>query len=367
MLPKRLQSPREEYRPGDRIKALIFEVTKAPSGLQIVMSRTHGDFVRCLFELEVPEVYDNTIIIEKIVREPGYRTKIAVSSTRPEVDPVGACVGLKGVRIQAVVREMEGEKIDILRYDPDPLNFIKNALSPAHVQDVIVLDGAKRQALAIVPQDQLSLAIGKQGLNVRLANRLVDRNIDVKTEEQFQEMDIAQEINREASNLFQDIDDDTEEISKVDELPGLSGRLVSLLMENWIEYIESLITMDLDELAGFQGVTEDDVKAVKTVIENSVQIVEDDYSDEDDYEEQEDDREEDQDQEEEDQETFECPECGGDITINMSSCPSCGVGLSFEYEDESAKEESDEIQEEDDESAKEESDVTQEEKKKDSE
>lgn len=344
ILPKRYQSPREEYRPGDRIKALIYEVAKSPSGLQIVMSRTHGDFVRCLFELEVPEVYDNTIIIEKLVREPGYRTKIAVSSTRDEVDPVGACVGLKGVRIQAVVRELEGEKIDILRYDPDPISFIKNALSPADVQEVIVLDGSKRQALAIVPQDQLSLAIGKQGLNVRLANRLVDWNIDVKTEEQFQEMDIAQEITREASNLFQDIDEGTDEISKVNELPGLSQRLVSLLQENGIEYIESLITMNLEDLAGFQGVTEDDVASIKAVIDDCVQIVEEETYVESEEEEA----------PEEELEAFECPECGAPITTEMTSCPSCGVGLSFEYEegededfeeDEESEESTDEVTE----------------------
>jgi len=352
ILPKRYQSPREEYHAGDRIKALIYEVAKSPSGLQIVLSRTHTDFVRCLFELEVPEIYDNTITIEKLVREPGYRTKIAVLSNRDEVDPVGACVGLKGVRIQAVVREMEGEKIDILRYDPDPIAFIKNALSPAQVQDVVILDGSKRQALAIVPQDQLSLAIGKQGLNVRLANRLVDWNIDVKTEAQFQEMDIAQEISREASDLFQDIDEETEEISRVNELPGLSQRLVSLLQENGIEYIESLITMDQDDLAGFQGVTEEDVVAIKSVIDDCVQIIEEDaYDEEEDDEDVSDDEDEEidtddseeieEDGEEEgidEEDTFECPECGSAITTDMSSCPNCGVGLSFEYEEDESDE-----------------------------
>ena len=182
LLPKRYQSPREVYRPNERIKALIYEVTKNPSGLQIILSRTHTEFVRRVFELEVPEVYDKTVEIYKIVREPGYRTKLAVYSNREDVDPVGACVGLRGVRIQAIVRELEGEKIDILKYDVDPRQFIRNALSPAEVNQVILLDEAKRQALAVVPENQLSLAIGKQGLNVRLANRLADWNIDVKTD-----------------------------------------------------------------------------------------------------------------------------------------------------------------------------------------
>jgi N utilization substance protein A len=140
LMPKRYQSPREVYRPNDRIKAMIHEVNKTPSGLQIILTRTHTEFVRKIFELEVPEIYDKTVEIFKIVREPGYRTKIAVYSNRLDVDPVGACVGLKGVRIQAVVRELEGEKIDILKFETDPRDLIKNALSPAQVRQVLVLD-----------------------------------------------------------------------------------------------------------------------------------------------------------------------------------------------------------------------------------
>ena len=190
---------------------------KTPTGLQIVLSRNHAEFVKKIFELEVPEIYDKTIEIMKIVREPGYRTKIAVRSTREDVDPVGACVGLKGVRIQAVVRELEGEKIDILRYSLDSRSFIKNALSPAEVNQVVILDESKKLALAIVPDASFSLAIGKQGLNVRLANRLTDWNIDVKTESQFSEMDISAEAKRAVSALFGEPE---EEIQKISELPG---------------------------------------------------------------------------------------------------------------------------------------------------
>ena len=217
ILPKKYQSPREIYHPNDRIKALIYEVVKTPTGLQIVLSRNHSEFVKKIFELEVPEIYDKTIEIMKIVREPGYRTKIAVRSTREDVDPVGACVGLKGVRIQAVVRELEGEKIDILRYSLDARGFIKNALSPAEVNQVVILDESKKLALAIVPDASFSLAIGKQGLNVRLANRLTDWNIDVKTESQFSEMDISAEAKRAVSALFGEPE---EEIQKISELPG---------------------------------------------------------------------------------------------------------------------------------------------------
>jgi N utilization substance protein A len=152
ILPRKFQSPRESYHVNDRIKALITEVNKDRMGLQIVLSRTHTDFVRAIFELEVPEIYDKTVGIHKIVREAGYRTKIAVFSNRDDVDCVGACVGLKGVRIQAVIRELEGEKIDILKYDPDPRRFIKNALSPAEVREVVILDEGTHQALAGVPE-----------------------------------------------------------------------------------------------------------------------------------------------------------------------------------------------------------------------
>jgi len=240
ILPKKFQSPREIYHPSDRIRALIYEVSKSPAGLQIVLTRTHADFVKRTFELEVPELYDRTIEIYKLVREPGYRTKMAVYSNREDVDPVGACVGLKGVRIQAVVRELEGEKIDVLRYDPDPRMFIKNALLPAEVKQVIVVDEAKKSALAIVGDNQFSLAIGKQGLNVRLANRLVDWNIDVKTEQQFAEMDLSAETKRAVSALFGDTEE--EEIVKISELPDIPENIVEILKNNKIEKVVKPVT-----------------------------------------------------------------------------------------------------------------------------
>ena len=279
LLPKRYQSPREIYRVNDRIKALIYEVTKAPAGLQIILSRTHTDFVRRVFELEVPEVYDKTVEIFKIVREPGYRTKLAVYSNRDDVDPVGACVGLRGVRIQAIVRELEGEKIDILKYDNDPREFIRNALSPAEVSQVVILDEAKRQALAVVPDTQLSLAIGKQGLNVRLANRLVDWNIDVKTLEQFDEMDISAESKRAVSALFGDYDDD-EEITAIAELPDMPTRITDLLKGRGIEMIEDLVTLNDDDLLKIEGLSADDIATIRRIVTENIEIVEQDDEDE---------------------------------------------------------------------------------------
>ena len=337
ILPKKYQSPRELYRPNDRIKALIFEVNKTAGGLQIVLSRTHADFVRRIFELEVPEIYDKTVEIFKIVREPGYRTKIAVYSNRDDVDPVGACVGMKGVRIQAIVREMEGEKVDILKYESDPRVFIKNALSPAEVLNVIVLDEAKRQALAIVGESQLSLAIGKQGLNVRLANRLVDWNIDVKTESQFDEMDIASQSKEAVSALFNELESD--EITKITELPDIPARIVEILIENGIELIETLVSVGSDELLKIDGITDPDVAKIQEILSDNVQIVEDDGSENalDENDEGNEDSGEAEDDFED--ESYECPECGDDITIDMSVCPSCGVGLSFEVEDDAEAEE----------------------------
>ncbi|NQU80415.1 MAG: transcription termination/antitermination protein NusA [Bacteroidetes bacterium] len=329
ILPKRFQSPREIYRRNDRVKTLIYSVEKSPSGLRIMLSRTHTDFVKKLFDLEVPELYDNSIEIYKIVREPGYRTKLAVYSNRDDIDPVGACVGLKGIRIQTIVRELEGEKIDVLKYETDPTLFIKNALSPAEVKQVYILDEAKRSALAVVSENQLSLAIGKQGLNVRLANRLADWNIDVKTEEQFLEMDIAQESRRGLNALFSDEFED--EIINIDDIPGVDERIVSILEENEIVRIEDYINMSDSDLSALPGLSESDIKTINEVINEYVDIV-DIVAEEAEEAEEAEKTEKTEKTEEEYEETFECPECGHALTDDMTSCPSCGVGLSFEEE-----------------------------------
>jgi transcription termination/antitermination protein NusA len=328
-LPKKLQSPREIYHVNDRIKALIAEVKKDQNGLQIVLSRTHPEFVQAIFELEVPEIYDKTVVIHKIVRDPGFRTKLAVYSNREDVDPVGACVGLKGVRIQAVIKELEGEKIDILKYDPDPRRFIKNALSPAEVRDVIILDEGKHQALAVVNDSMLSLAIGKQGLNVRLANRLVDWNIDVKTESQFAEMDIAAESRRAVSELFGDTESYEKEITRISELPNVDGRAAQILLDNGIDLIEDFIALGQEELEA-KGLSVSELDALRKVIDDYVEIVEE----ENEYEEEEAKPEDETEEETAEAEEYECPECGAKITVDMTTCPSCGIGLSFEYEEE---------------------------------
>ena len=270
ILPRRYQSPREIYRANDRVRAMIYEVEKSALGLQIVLTRTHTEFVRKIFELEVPEIYDRTIEIHKMVREPGYRTKMSVYSTRDDVDPVGACVGMRGVRIQTVVRELEGEKIDVLRYDPDVRSFITEALKPAEVEQVIILDEAKRQALAVVPESQFSLAIGKQGLNVRLANRLTDWSIDVRTRAQVNEMNIGAESQRAAAALFGDVQ---EEITDVAELPGIVPRVAAALKAVGVELLETLVAMEERQLRAVPELSDDDVGDLLKLIEENVEIV----------------------------------------------------------------------------------------------
>ena len=178
ILPIQEQIPRETYRRGDRVKALLLEVRRTPKDVQVILSRSHPQFVAKMFELEVPEVGEKIVEIKSIVREPGDRTKIAVSSRDKAVDPVGACVGVKGSRVQAVVRELRGEKIDIITWTQDPRVFIAEALNPATIEKVGI-DEEKKSALVVVADSQLSLAIGKNGQNVRLAARLTGWKIDI--------------------------------------------------------------------------------------------------------------------------------------------------------------------------------------------
>ena len=276
-LPVKFQSPRETYEQGDRIKAIIVDLKKTNSGLQIVLSRSDPRLVQIVMELEIPEIADGTVKIEKCVREAGYRTKMAVSTVREEIDPVGACVGTKGVRIQNVIRELLGEKIDVLRYDADPAVFIQNALSPAQVNRVVILDAEKKQALAIVDDSQFSLAIGKQGQNVRLANRLCDWNIDVKTEEQCAGMDFSDKATTLAArNLFKDEPAEAdEEITTVAELPGVSETSAEILKANGIEDIVKFIeAYDNKSVEQIEGLSKEEIENIYALIKENVEFVE---------------------------------------------------------------------------------------------
>ncbi|HZL19588.1 MAG TPA: transcription termination factor NusA [Polyangia bacterium] len=188
VLPVRDQVPRESYRAGDRIVAYVVEIDKAARGPQIILSRTHKGLLEKLFEMEVPEIYEKIVRIEASAREAGARSKIAVNSRDRDVDPVGACVGMKGSRVQAVVQELRGEKIDIVPYDADPVKFVCNAIAPAEVARVLMDVGAHTMQL-IVPDEKLSLAIGKKGQNVRLASQLTGWRIDIHSASKVMEME----------------------------------------------------------------------------------------------------------------------------------------------------------------------------------
>ena len=206
ILPRKEQSRAESYAQGDRIRAVIRAVGKGVKGPQIVLSRTDAALLIKLFEQEVPEIYDGTVLVRGAVREAGDRAKVAVFSRERDVDPVGACVGMKGNRVQAIIRELRGEKIDIVEYSEDPVQFVTNALSPAKVQRVTIIDEPNRVMEVVVEDKQLSLAIGKKGQNVRLAAKLTGWRIDIKSEEekrreveaQFGELEAAAESAPEA-------------------------------------------------------------------------------------------------------------------------------------------------------------------------
>ncbi|MBI4475658.1 MAG: transcription termination/antitermination protein NusA, partial [Acidobacteria bacterium] len=184
VLPRKEQSRAESYAPGDRVRAVIKSVSRSAKGPQIILSRTDPALLIKLFEQEVPEIYDGTVVIKGAVREAGDRAKVAVYSRERDVDPVGACVGMKGTRVQSIIRELRGEKIDIVEWSEDPVLFVTNALSPAKVQRVSIVDDHERVMEVIVEDRQLSLAIGKKGQNVRLAAKLTGWRIDIKSEEE---------------------------------------------------------------------------------------------------------------------------------------------------------------------------------------
>lgn len=208
ILPANEQVPREYYQVGDRLKVYIMDVKKTTKGPQVFLSRSHPGLVRCLFELEVPELEDGTVEIRGIAREAGSRTKMAVYSPFTHVDPVGACVGNRGSRVQAIVDELHGEKIDIIVWSDDPAELITNVLSPAKVERVIVSETEEKTAIAVVPDSQLSLAIGKEGQNVRLAARVSGWKIDIKSHTQYEQNTAATE------EQLIEVDDDIYEVEE---------------------------------------------------------------------------------------------------------------------------------------------------------
>ena len=239
--------PREVYKPGDRVRAYIMEVRREIRGPQIFLSRTHSDFMANLFAQEVPEIYDGIIEIIGVARDPGSRAKIAVLSKDSSIDPVGACVGMRGSRVQAVVNELQGEKIDILSWTDDIASFVVKALQPAEVQKVVLYEGEQRLEV-VVPEEQLSLAIGRRGQNVRLASSLCGWDIDILTEDQ--ESERRQKEFQERTNLFMEALD-------VDEL------LSQLLVTEGFTDINELAFVDLKEISNIAGFDEDTAEEIQ--------------------------------------------------------------------------------------------------------
>src|SRR5712692_3971640 len=252
ILPRSQQSRGEQWNQGERIRVVITNVSKESKGPQIEVSRTSPELLERLFEMEVPEIYDGTVVIKSCVREPGERAKIAVVSNERDVDPVGACVGMKGSRVQAIIRELRGEKIDIIEWSEEPSVFAANSLSPAKVNQVRITDIENRQMEVIVNEDQLSLAIGKRGQNVRLATKLVGWNIDIRSEE---------EIKREVAEQMGAMIASGAPVP-LSAIEGVTAQQADALAEHNINDIDALANTTVDDLVEFLDVSLDEAETI---------------------------------------------------------------------------------------------------------
>jgi N utilization substance protein A len=252
ILPRSQQSRGEQWNQGERIRVVINNVSKDSKGPQVEVSRTSPELLRRLFEMEVPEIYDETVVIKSCVREPGERAKIAVTSNERDVDPVGACVGMKGSRVQAIIRELRGEKIDIIEWSDEPSVFAANALSPAKVNQVRITDIENRQMEVIVNEDQLSLAIGKRGQNVRLATKLVGWNIDIRSEEE-----IKKEVAEQMGALIA-----SGGAVPLSAIGGVTASQAEALAEHGIEDIDTLAATSVDDLVEYLDVSLDEAESI---------------------------------------------------------------------------------------------------------
>jgi N utilization substance protein A len=253
-MPRREQSRAETYNVGDRLRVVIKAVERAGRGPQIVVSRADPVLVQRLFEMEVPEIYDGTVRIRAAAREAGERTKIAVESRDKDVDPVGACVGMKGMRVQSIIRELRGEKIDIIPFSEDIVSFALKSLSPAKVSRVQIIDPEEKRLEVIVEDTQLSLAIGKKGQNVRLASKLIGWNIDIKSEEEKR-----REIEQQMTAL-------TTPQTPLEELAGVGPKTIERLQAHGISSVERLADMTPEQLMEIPGIGEKMVDKIRAAV-----------------------------------------------------------------------------------------------------
>jgi transcription termination/antitermination protein NusA len=256
-IPKKEQSRLESFAPGERVRVVIVRVEKASKGPQVVASRAVPELVSHLFQTEVPEIYDNTVVIRAIAREAGERTKIAVMSKDKDVDPVGACVGMKGMRVQSIIRELRGEKIDIIEYHEDAVTFAEKALQPAKVSRVTVLEGQDKHLEVIVDDSQLSLAIGKKGQNVRLAAKLLGWKIDIKSEEEKR-----QEVEAQMSQVM------GQPNTPLDIVPELEPGIIEKLVAAGITTVEQVADMTPEQLEEIPGVGPKTIEKISIAVNN---------------------------------------------------------------------------------------------------
>jgi len=263
VLPKDQQIPKRSFKQGDRIRAYLQEVRQSSRDSQLILSRTCDEFLAKLFQLEVPEIAEGIVKIMGVSREPGFRAKIAVSSMETDVDPVGACVGMKGSRVQNVVQELQGERIDIVTWSPDPAKYVYNALAPAHVSMVRV-DEENKSLLVVVPNDQLSLAIGRQGQNVRLASKLLGWKIDVKSEQRYENLkDAGYQTLLALDGIEEPLADQlfAKDIKSVNDLVKTSVEDLIVLRAISEEFAESLIERGTQAIANGLSYVPEEVEA----------------------------------------------------------------------------------------------------------
>jgi N utilization substance protein A len=260
ILPRSQQSRGEQWSQGERIRVVITNVSKESKGPQIEVSRTSPELLERLFEMEVPEIYDGTVVIKSCVREPGERAKIAVVSNERDVDPVGACVGMKGSRVQAIIRELRGEKIDIIEWSEEPSVFAANSLSPAKVNQVRITDIENRQMEVIVNEDQLSLAIGKRGQNVRLATKLVGWNIDIRSEEELKK-EVAEAMGAMIASGAP---------VPLSAIEGVNAQQAETLAEHGVNDIEGLANTTVDDLVEFLDVSLDEAEQMLALAQSVI-------------------------------------------------------------------------------------------------
>jgi N utilization substance protein A len=256
-MPRKEQSRLESFAIGERVRVVIARVERASKGPGVVVSRAAPELVQHLFQTEVPEIYDGTVVIRAIAREAGERTKIAVMSKDKDVDAVGACVGMKGMRVQSIIRELRGEKIDIIEFHEDPVTFAEKALQPAKVSRVTVIDTAEKHLEVVVDDSQLSLAIGKKGQNVRLAAKLLGWKIDIKSEEEKR-----QEVEQQMSALV------TQTATPLENVPGLGEGLVEKLAAAGVTTVEALADMTPEQLEAIEGIGPKTVEKISLAVNN---------------------------------------------------------------------------------------------------